>query len=130
MSSSAQPVTASDPLMPVAPCTGVSITPNAAVDVGAPCVIVNTCPPIRSVPERTAPVELKAYENDTVALPVPLTAEFTVIHESVVVIIQGQSAANAVSSTVPLPAFAVVDIDGVDRKNEQAVSANTRVPAH
>src|SRR5258708_11300819 len=52
------------------------------------------------------------------------------IHGTAVVATHGQSGAEAVRSTAPTREFAVVDRTVVERKNEHAVSANTREPAH
>src|SRR5262245_8104629 len=85
MSSSAQPVTASDPLMPVVLSTGVSNTPNGAPgSVTTESATCTVCVPLAAAAAATVRVATLpfggsvarlSYDTLTVAGPVPLVGE-------------------------------------------------------
>jgi hypothetical protein len=68
---------------------------------------VNACPAIVMTPARAAPA-LAATLNATVPEPVPEAPAVTVIHWALVVAVQLQVAADAVTTTDPAPPAAAI----------------------
>ena len=99
----AQPAGIETAIVPVvdAGATDTPIGDSVAVQGTPPCVTVNACPAMVTIPVRDEMLVFAAILYPTVPLPLPEAPLVTVIHDAALPAVQAQPAA-AVTDTVPV----------------------------